>query len=72
MIKATALALTAAGAILVVAVLPAEYGKDLTGLGQVLGLTDLVHRMHQSNKANKPLSPCRLLPRRFPERRSLQ
>lgn len=41
LIKATALALTAAGAILVVAVLPAEYGKDLTGLGQVLGLTDL-------------------------------
>ena len=41
LLKATALALTAAGTILVVAVLPAEYGKDPTGIGQVLGLTDL-------------------------------
>ena len=39
--KATALALIVAGAILITAVLPAEYGIDPTGIGKGLGLTTL-------------------------------
>lgn len=39
--KATAIALAAAGAILIVAVLPAEYGIDPTGIGKAMGLTAL-------------------------------
>jgi hypothetical protein len=39
--KATAIALAAAGAILVTAVLPAEYGIDPTGIGKAMGLTAL-------------------------------
>lgn len=39
--KATALAAVIAGAILVTAVLPAEYGIDPTGIGGVLGLSKL-------------------------------
>lgn len=39
--KATAAALLAAGAILITAVLPAEYGIDPTGIGKALGLTRL-------------------------------
>lgn len=41
LLKATALALVVAGVVLVVAVLPAEYGVDPTGLGEALGLTRL-------------------------------
>ena len=41
LIKATALALIVAGAILIIAVLPAEYGIDPTGIGKGLGLTKL-------------------------------
>lgn len=40
-LRATLLAGLAAGAILIVAVLPAEYGIDPTGLGRALGLTAL-------------------------------
>ena len=39
--KATAVALAVAGAILVGAVLPAEYGIDPSGIGNALGLTQL-------------------------------
>lgn len=39
--KATAVALAVAGAILVGAVLPAEYGIDPSGIGKALGLTRL-------------------------------
>jgi hypothetical protein len=39
--KATAVALAVAGAILVGAVLPAEYGIDPSGIGKALGLTQL-------------------------------
>jgi hypothetical protein len=39
--KATAVALAVAGAILVAAVLPAEYGIDPSGIGNALGLTKL-------------------------------
>jgi len=38
LVKATAIAAVAAGLILVIAVLPAEYGIDPTGLGRKLGL----------------------------------
>ena len=41
LIKATALALLAAGAILITTVLPAEHGIDPTGIGKLLGLTTL-------------------------------
>jgi hypothetical protein len=41
LIKATGVALVAAGAILVIAVLPAEHGIDPTGIGKTLGLTTL-------------------------------
>lgn len=41
LIRATALALIAAGIILIAAVLPAEYGIDPTGIGKALGLTTL-------------------------------
>jgi len=41
LLKATALALAAAGAILLTTVLPAEYGIDPIGIGKALGLTAL-------------------------------
>ena len=41
LLKATALALAAAGAILLTTVMPAEYGIDPTGIGKTLGLTAL-------------------------------
>lgn len=41
LLKATALALAAAGALLLTTVLPAEYGIDPTGIGKALGLTAL-------------------------------
>lgn len=41
LLKATAVALAIAGAILLIAVLPAEYGMDPTGIGKALGLTAL-------------------------------
>ncbi|MGK2913599.1 MAG: hypothetical protein ACSLE5_03930 [Porticoccaceae bacterium] len=41
LLKATAVALAAAGAILLTTVLPAEYGLDPTGIGKALGLTAL-------------------------------
>jgi hypothetical protein len=40
-LQATVIALAVAGALLVVAVLPAEYGIDPTGAGKALGLTGL-------------------------------
>lgn len=39
--RSVAVAIVVAAVLLVVAVLPAEYGIDLTGLGRALGLTDL-------------------------------
>lgn len=41
LMKATGIAVLAAGAILTIAVLPAEYGIDPTGMGNALGLTRL-------------------------------
>lgn len=41
LVRSTAIAIAAAGAILVAVVLPAEYGIDPTGAGKVLGLTEM-------------------------------
>ena len=41
LLKATLIALVVAGIVLVVAVLPAEYGIDPLGTGRAIGLTDL-------------------------------
>jgi len=54
LIKATGVALVAAGAILVIAVLPAEHGIDPTGIGKTLGLTTL--------STNSGETPSALLP----------
>lgn len=41
LVRSTLIAAAAAGAILVAVVLPAEYGVDPTGVGKVLGLTEM-------------------------------
>lgn len=41
LLKSTGIAAAIAGALLVVAVLPAEYGIDPTGAGSILGLTEM-------------------------------
>ena len=41
LLQSTIIALIVAGVLLVTCVLPAEYGKDLTGIGRVLGLTQM-------------------------------
>lgn len=50
LLTATAVALVAAGAILVTTVLPAENGLDPTGIGKALGLTAL----HQAEASSEP------------------
>lgn len=41
LLRSTAIAVAVAGALLVTCVLPAEYGVDPTGMGRVLGLTQM-------------------------------
>lgn len=41
LVRSTLVAVAAAGAILVAVVLPAEYGVDPTGAGEILGLTEM-------------------------------
>lgn len=41
LVRSTVVALAVAGAILMTVVLPAEYGVDPTGVGRVLGLTQM-------------------------------
>lgn len=41
LLRSTAIAIAAAAAILVTIVLPAEYGVDPTGIGRILGLTEM-------------------------------
>ncbi|WP_070398448.1 transmembrane anchor protein [Hydrogenophaga sp. PML113] len=41
LLRSTVIAAIVAAALLVAVVLPAEYGKDLTGMGRVLGLTEM-------------------------------
>ncbi|MEQ8701235.1 MAG: transmembrane anchor protein, partial [Bauldia litoralis] len=61
LLRSTALALVAAVAILVAVVLPAEYAIDPTGIGRVLGLTemgeikgDLAREAERDRQADKP------------------
>ena len=54
LLKATALALATAGAILLTTVLPAEYGIDSTGLGTALGLTALHAPAGEASAAAAP------------------
>jgi hypothetical protein len=48
LLRSTAIAIVAAGAILITTVLPAEYGIDPTGAGRLLGLTEMgkIKRQH--------------------------
>ncbi len=41
LLRSTVIAMATAGVLLIVAVLPAEYGVDPTGIGNVLGLTEM-------------------------------
>ena len=52
-IKATVIALAAAAVLLIVAILPAEYGIDPIGTGKALHLTDLA-KADAARPANKP------------------
>ncbi len=54
LLKATALAAVAAGVILLVAVIPAEYGRDPTGIGKALGLTAISVPKNQPVLATTP------------------
>lgn len=58
--RATLIAAGAAALILVVAVLPAEYGRDPTGLGRLLGLTpmgEMKRATHAAEAAPAPYAP---------------
>jgi hypothetical protein len=48
LLRSTAIAMVAAGTILITTVLPAEYGIDPTGVGRLLGLTEMgkIKRQH--------------------------
>jgi hypothetical protein len=48
LVKSTVVALFAAAGILVTVVLPAEYGIDVTGVGRVLGLTEMGEAKQQA------------------------
>jgi len=52
LVKATFVAIMIAAAVLVVAILPAEYGLDPTGVGRALGL----NRLHEADVAAAPVS----------------
>lgn len=54
LLKATGIALLAAGVLLVTTVLPAEYGIDPTGIGRRLGLHALAHTEATSAPASQP------------------
>ena len=57
LVKASAIALAAAGVILVTAVLPAEYGIDPTGIGKAMGLTALSVPTDEPAPATEPTAP---------------
>lgn len=63
LIKATVIAVSAATAILITAVLPAEYGIDPTGLGKTMGLTALSAANTQSaNMSNSVADNSSIVP----------
>lgn len=57
LVKASAIALAAAGVILITAVLPAEYGIDPTGIGKAMGLTALSAPTVEPAPATEPAAP---------------
>lgn len=61
--KATGVAAVIGGAVLVTAILPAEYGIDPTGLGQVMGLTVLsqAHAAESAPPEEEPVLSGNLL-----------
>lgn len=61
LIRSTVISIAAAGVILVTTVLPAEYGIDPTGIGRVLGLTEMGEIKKGLEKESKEHS--RLTPR---------
>ena len=63
--KATALAVCVAAALLVTTILPAEYGIDPTGMGRVLGLTEMgrVKRAQQALGKTVPAVKAATAPR---------
>ncbi len=71
LVQATIVALAAAGALLVTAVLPAEYGIDPTGIGDALGLTamanpgEVVELTTMTETANTAESPLLDSPRAY-------
>lgn len=60
--KATGISLIVAAAILLAAVLPAEYGIDPTGIGQALGLTKMKNPVSEAASAITPVAPVATLP----------
>jgi hypothetical protein len=62
LLKATAAAAIAAGLVLVVAVLPAEYGIDPTGLGARLGLDVLAPKASAAEPAPPVAAPAKPAP----------
>ena len=60
-VTATVIALIVASVILIVVVLPAEYGIDPLGTGKRLGLTDL-GRASERPASEKPASPADAAP----------
>ncbi len=63
LIKATVVSMVVAGLLLVVAVLPAEYGIDPTGIGKSLGLTTLSETGKAGpSPATAPTSPTAAMP----------
>ncbi|MBU1395295.1 MAG: hypothetical protein KKE84_04030 [Gammaproteobacteria bacterium] len=63
LIKATGVALIAAGAILITIVLPAEHGIDPTGIGMALGLTTLSTNSGETPSALLPVASAVTPPR---------
>lgn len=73
LLKATALAALTAGALLLIAVLPAEYGIDPTGIGGALGLTALKSADADAafiEPAAAPVTPASSLTRQSAEYRT--
>jgi len=73
LIRATALAAVAAGAILVTVVLPSEYAIDPTGIGGALGLTEMGEvKLQLAKEAGLTRPPELLPPLRLPKWRLRQ
>ncbi len=69
LLKATAVALVAAGILLITTVLPAEYGMDPTGLGEAMGLTALHGR---ADATAAPAQAAPVVPMPAPEQSAIQ